>query len=239
MGDGGLSAGACMLSSVKYGLGRWRINSAYIGNEESDEAVKTATEKYVDQVKVTEYSHTDLVNKVVELLQKDAVIGLFQGRMEYGPRALGNRTVLYHAKDKTVNEWLNKRLKRTEFMPFAPVTTREIASKCFVGWRPDHITTKFMTECYDCTDEMKQKCPAVVHVDGTARPQIVERTDNPFYYDILEAWDQKTGGLCLVNTSFNQHEQPIVCKVEDAIESLLGDNVDCVVVNGKYIFEKK
>ena len=95
-----------------------------------------------------------------------------------------------------------------------------------------------MTECYNCTEEMKLNSPAVVHVDGTARPQIVGRDDNPFYYDIISSWYKETGGLCLINTSFNQHEEPIVCTVEDAIESLLGDNVDCVVVNGKYIIRK-
>ncbi|MEK6647296.1 MAG: carbamoyltransferase C-terminal domain-containing protein [Candidatus Firestonebacteria bacterium] len=238
MGDGGLSAGACLLSAVKRDLGRWRVKQVYLGNEESDEKIKVEVNKYNDSIQLTEYSHSDLVNKVIELLKNNTVVGLFQGRMEYGPRALGNRTVLYHCNDKGANDWLNKRLKRTEFMPFAPVTTKEIAPRCFVGWKPNHITTNFMTECYNCTEEMKLNSPAVVHVDGTARPQIVGRDDNPFYYDIISSWYKETGGLCLINTSFNQHEEPIVCTVEDAIESLLGDNVDCVVVNGKYIIRK-
>ena len=95
-----------------------------------------------------------------------------------------------------------------------------------------------MTECYDCTDEMKQNSPAVVHVDGTARPQIIAREDNPLYYDIVDGWHKETGGLCLINTSFNEHEHPIVCTIEDAVTSLLGDNVDCVLVNGKYFVKR-
>ena len=177
--------------------------------------------------------------KTVELIEKNTVVGLFQGRMEYGPRALGNRTVLYHAKDRSVNDWLNTRLRRTEFMPFAPVTTMELAPQCFLGWNPSHVTTKWMTECYDVTEELKTNAPAIVHVDGTARPQIIAREDNPFYYDVITAWHKKTGGLCLINTSFNEHEEPIVCTIEDAVESMLGDNVDCLVVNGKYLINKR
>lgn len=239
MGDGGLSGGACVLSAIKHGFGRWRVKQAYLGNEESEEKTKETLVKYADKITVAEHNMPDLVVKVVEMLKNNTVIGLFQGRMEYGPRALGNRTVLYHCGDKSVNDWLNKRLKRTEFMPFAPVTIKSLAPRCFIGWQPHHITTNFMTECYNCTEEMKQNSPAVVHVDGTARPQIIERADNPFYYDIIDCWNKSTGGLCLVNTSFNQHEEPIVCTVEDAVDSLLGDNVDCVVVNGKYIVRKK
>jgi len=238
MGDGGLSYGAALLSAKERGFPRVKLTGVYFGSESDDKKVKELFAEYKDSLSVEEYVNDELVGKVIELLEKDTIIGLFQGRMEYGPRALGNRTVLYHAKDPSANDWLNKRLRRTEFMPFAPITTKEIAPECFIGWKSTHITTNFMTECYDCTDEMKKKAPAVVHVDGTARPQVVAREDNPFYYDILKAWHEKTGGLCLINTSFNEHEQPIVCDVKDAIDSMLADNVDCVVINGKYIVKK-
>ena len=100
---------ACLLSAVKRDLGRWRVKQVYLGNEESDEKIKVEVNKYNDSIQLTEYSHSDLVNKVIELLKNNTVVGLFQGRMEYGPRALGNRTVLYHCNDKGANDWLNKR----------------------------------------------------------------------------------------------------------------------------------
>lgn len=237
MGDGGLSVGACLLSLQKRGIRPAFLKSMYLGNESTDENMTTTLAQYSDRVRVTSLTHEEMVKAVVGHIKNNTVIGLFQGRMEYGPRALGNRTILYHANDKTVNDWLNKRMRRTEFMPFAPVTTMDIAPCCFIGWQPHHVTTRFMTECYDCTEEMKRNSPAVVHVDGTARPQIIAREDNPLYYDIVHAWHQETGGLCLINTSFNEHEHPIVCTIKDAVESMLGDTVDYLVVNGKYLVE--
>jgi len=235
MNDGGLSAGAAMISAAKRGIKPSRVTHVNLGPASNDDEVEKAAKQFEGKVALKEFTYEDLVQKTLELLEKNTVIGLFQGRMEFGPRALGNRTILYHTKDKTVNDWLNERLHRTEFMPFAPVTTKELAPKCFIGWEPSHITTNFMTECYDVTNEFKENSPAVVHVDGTARPQIVEREDNPFYYDVIDAWHKKTGALSLVNTSFNEHEEPIVCTIEDAINSMLNDNVDCLVVNGKYL----
>ncbi|MEK7623077.1 MAG: carbamoyltransferase C-terminal domain-containing protein, partial [Patescibacteria group bacterium] len=238
MGDGGLSVGGCLLSLAARGIRPSPWQQVYLGNESNDADVRAVFEKYKDQIAVETLNQEEVAKRAVELLQKNTVIGLFQGRMEYGPRALGNRSIIYHANDKTVNDWLNKRMHRTEFMPFAPFTTMELAPRCFVGWQPSHVTTRFMTECYDCTDEMKQNSPAVVHVDGTARPQIIAREDNPLYYDIVDGWHKETGGLCLINTSFNEHEHPIVCTIEDAVTSLLGDNVDCVLVNGKYFVKR-
>lgn len=239
MNDGGLAVGAAILSAIKHGEPRTYPTSMYLGPESTNDEVERVAKHFGDKVTCTPLSHEDLVQKTVELIEKNTVVGLFQGRMEYGPRALGNRTVLYHAKDRSVNDWLNTRLRRTEFMPFAPVTTMELSPQCFIGWKPSHVTTKWMTECYDVTEELKTNAPAIVHVDGTARPQIIAREDNPFYYDVITAWHKKTGGLCLINTSFNEHEEPIVCTIEDAVESMLGDNVDCLVVNGKYLIKKR
>lgn len=238
MGDGGLSVGACLLSLKNRGIRANWMKNVYLGNSSTDAEIEQAVAAQKEKLKIESCEHEALVAKAVELLKQNKVIGLFQGRMEYGPRALGNRTILYHATDATVNDWLNKRMHRTEFMPFAPVTTMELAPKCFVGWQPDHLTTRFMTECYDCTPEMKKDSPAVVHVDGTARPQIIAREDNPFYYDVVTAWNKATGNLCLINTSFNEHEHPIVCTIDDAISSMLGDTVDVILANGKYLISR-
>src|SRR6185436_16040246 len=123
--------------------------------------------------------------KLAELLADNKVLALSHGRMEYGPRALGNRTMMYAAKDPKVNDWLNRRLNRSEFMPFAPVTLREHIQDMYVGIAPEPLAAKYMTVTYECTDRMKRESPACVHVDDSARPQVISRGQNPFYYDVL------------------------------------------------------
>ena len=127
--------------------------------------------------------------------------------MEYGPRALGNRTILYHGRDPKVNQWLNERLGRTEFMPFAPVTMWEAREKCYRHLSGGAHAAEFMTLTFDCTDFMRQTCPAAVHVDGTARPQLIRREKNPAYYDILREYEKLSGSPSTINTSFNMHEE--------------------------------
>ena len=173
----------------------------------------------------------------VETLQNDEVIGWYNGRMEFGPRALCNRSIIYHCNDESVNDWLNERMDRTEFMPFAPVTLEELAPKCYKGWEKDHIASKYMTVTYNCTDEMAENCPATVHIDGTARPQIVNEENNPKMYRFLKAWYEKTGGLSLINTSFNRHEEPIVNRPEEAISALKSGMVDLLII-GSYVARK-
>ena len=98
--------------------------------------------------------------------------------MEFGPRALGSRSILFHTKDKSANKWLNDRLKRTEFMPFAPVTLDKFASKCFKNFKKKDACSPYMTKTFNCKSDYIKKNPAVVHVDGTARPQVVKRKFN-------------------------------------------------------------
>ena len=156
--------------------------------------------------------------------------------MEYGPRALGNRSILYQATDPSVNDWLNKRLKRTEFMPFAPVTLAEFADQCYENLDGAKYAAKFMTITFNCSDWMKQHCPAVVHVDGTARPQLVDGDTNPSYVRILQEYHKLTGLPCVINTSFNMHEEPIVCSPADALRAFLEGGLDFLVM-GSYLLE--
>jgi hypothetical protein len=136
--------------------------------------------------------------------------------MEYGPRALGNRSILYHAKEPAVNQWLNQRLGRTEFMPFAPATLFEKRHDCYRNIDGGEYAAQFMTLTFDCTESMKRDSPAAVHVDGTARPQLVSATSNP----VFTAFSSTTTGIpSLINTSFNMHEEPIVCSPDDAIRA--------------------
>ena len=178
-----------------------------------------------------------LYARVAELLEQNKVVGVFTDRMEYGPRALGARSIMISACDAAVNQTVNQRLNRTEFMPFAPVTLASAAASMYVGFTDADVNTKFMTTCYDCTDQMKSISPAVVHVDGTARPQIISPDYGPkLYHGILTAYFERTGIPNLVNTSFNNHEEPIVCSPADAIDSLRKNNVDCVVTDDRIIW---
>jgi carbamoyltransferase len=152
-------------------------------------------------------------------LADGAVVARFNGKMEYGPRALGNRTILYQAIDPTVNHWMNEALQRTEFMPFAPVVLVEYAQQCFKNMAGAENSARFMTITFDCTDWMAKTFPGVVHVDNTARPQLVSRTDNPSMHRILMEYHHLTGLPCLINTSFNMHEEPIVCTPYDAVRA--------------------
>jgi carbamoyltransferase len=160
------------------------------------------------------------------------VVARFAGRMEYGPRALGSRSILVHAGDPTINTWLNARLKRTEFMPFAPVTLEEEADDCYTGLDGARHSARFMTVTTDCTESFKAQCPATVHIDGTARPQLVERNDDTGYRAILEAYRARTGFSTIINTSYNMHEEPIVCTPADAIRAFKLGHLDVLAIGG-------
>ena len=172
----------------------------------------------------------NLVNEITNQLKKSMVIGLVRGRMEFGPRALCKRSIIYKTSDNTINDWLNKRMSRTEFMPFAPVVREEVGKKAFIDFNPKDITLKFMTSTIKCSQEFIKKCPAVCHVDKTARPQIVSKKDDPFIWNLLKLWEKKSGELALVNTSFNTHEEPIICDNEDAFNALKRKVVDILYI---------
>jgi carbamoyltransferase len=225
MGDGGLTVGgACFVNFVLTGRAKVAMPTVYLGPDYSTAAIEVCLNQYAGRLA---WARTERrVQCIVEDLVAARVVGLFAGRMEFGPRALGGRSILYHGRDATVNDWLNKRLRRTEFMPFAPVTPEEYAAGCYKGWQPDHVAAHFMTRTYDCTPEFTARHPAVVHIDGTARPQIVNSAMNGNYYEIARAYCERTGERALINTSFNMHEEPIICSPRDAVESLLQDTVD-------------
>ncbi len=172
----------------------------------------------------------DIEAEVAALLAEGAVVARFDGRMEYGPRALGNRSILYRPDDPTVNDWLNAALHRTEFMPFAPAVIEENASRCFHGMEGAERTSRFMTITFDCKPVMRELCSGTVHIDGTARPQIVRSEDNPAFHRIIERFEQLTGIPAIINTSFNMHEEPIVCSPDDAIRAFVSSHLDYLAI---------
>ena len=236
MGDGGTGSGAALQVWAQEMLDQGKkpipkpIKDVYLGLSYSDEEIEAELRKAGLSF---EYCG-DIEGEIAELLSKGKVVARFNGRMEYGPRALGNRSILYQANDPSINDWLNERLKRTEFMPFAPVTLREYADECYLNMEGALHAAKFMTIAFDCTEWMKKSCPGVVHVDGTARPQLISREDNLSYYRILEEYMKITGLPSIINTSFNMHEEPIVCSPYDAIRSFKAGHLDYLAI-GNYL----
>lgn len=234
MADGGLGYGAAQhIYREKTGdLTRSPICDAYWGPEYSSQEIERALKKFG-----LTYQHRGeaIVQDIVDLLVRNKVVAHFNGRMEFGPRALGNRSILYSTTDPSVNDWLNRHLHRSEFMPFAPVTLAEHADECYLDIKGAEFTSEFMTITCDCTQKMQEQSPAVVHVDGTARPQLVSKQKNRRYYRIVEEYYRRTGIPSLINTSFNMHEEPIVCSPDDAIRAFLDGQLDALAIGDYWV----
>jgi carbamoyltransferase len=150
--------------------------------------------------------------------------------MEFGPRALGNRSMLARPTDARINDWLNQRLDRSEFMPFAPSVLEEHADAIFDNVAKARHTAEFMTITFDVKQEWRTRISAVVHVDGTARPQLVSTRTNPLYHRLISAYHRLSGIPLVLNTSFNVHEEPIVCAPPEAIRAYTERRVDCLAI---------
>ena len=226
MGDGGCGTGAALLEFAGCDRLSQRLDDVYWGPEFSADEIAEAL-----QTSQLQFTRHDPIEPILARLIADGkVVARFNGRMEYGPRALGNRSILYHAKEPEVNQWLNQRLGRTEFMPFAPATLYEKRGECYRNIDGADYAAQFMTVTFDCTDKMKCDSPAAVHVDGTARPQLVTQESNPSFHRIISEYYRLSGIPSVINTSFNMHEEPIVCTPDDAIRAFLQGNLDCLAI---------
>ena len=233
MGDGGLAFGAPLYELAQSdGLTPYRLESVYLGPEYGEDEMLLAIRD--SGLEPRRYDEVEPV--IAELLAQGRVVARFNGRMEFGPRSLGNRSILYHCCDASVNDWLNKRLDRTEFMPFAPATLEDEAAESFESLSGAEHTAEFMTITSDCSERFRRECPAAVHVDGTARPQIVRAATNPSFHRVLEEYRALTGVGTVVNTSFNMHEEPIVCTPDDAVRSFVRGHLDYLAI-GPFIVE--
>ncbi len=240
MDDGGLAVGSALAAQAAApgidpaGL-REPLRDMYHGPAYTDDYLEQA----IAAAGLAADWHEDIHEAIAERLAAGQVVARFHGRMEFGPRALGHRSILYQTTDPTVNNWLNDNLKRTEFMPFAPATLAEHAGACYHGLDGARDPARFMTITFDCTDAMRRQSPGVVHVDGTARPQIVDRATAPDFYEILRAYHRLTGIPSLINTSFNMHEEPIVCTPEDALRSFEQGSLDYLAMGSWLIGLRK
>lgn len=232
MGDGGCGTGAALLQFPATPCLCRPLSDVYWGPEFSEEEIGEALRR----AQLPAVQHSPIEPKIASLIAEGKVVARFNGRMEYGPRALGNRSILYHAKEPAVNQWLNQRLGRTEFMPFAPATLYDHRHACYVNVDGAEYAAQFMTITFDCTERMKRESPAAVHVDGTARPQLVTEQANPSFHQILTEYHRLTGIPCVINTSFNMHEEPIVCTPDDAVRAFLQGNLDYLAI-GRFLVQ--
>jgi carbamoyltransferase len=228
MTDQGIAAGAALAHlAATSGLRPQPMEHAYLGPGYDDEAIAAA----LDEADLPHERCVDIEARVAELVAGQQVVARFSGRMEYGPRALGHRSILVHTGDPAVNDWLNRRLGRSEFMPFAPATLAEHAAACYEDYGPGVAhAARFMTLTFRCSESMKKASPAVVHVDGTARPQVVHADASPGLHRILSLVHEHTGVPSVINTSLNVHGEPIVCSPADAIQMIRARRVHALAI---------
>jgi len=233
MSDEGLAVGAGLaLDAQLNGRSEGRYEPAqlpdvYLGDEFGEREIAEALREAGLEAK---HLPGNVEAEIGARLAEGKVVARFNGRMEYGPRALGNRSILYQPGDPSVNDWLNELLNRTEFMPFAPASLWEETDRLYDGPAGARDTARFMTITFDCSPWMREHCGGVVHVDNTARPQLVRCEDNPSFHKIIEEYQSHTGVPVIINTSFNIHEEPIVRTPEDAIRAFLQSKLDYLAI---------
>lgn len=233
-GDGGISAGAALYGYFKDSSDKIpKLSDVYFGpsftNNEIEEVLK------IRQIKYKYLNNKELVKKTAKLLADNKIIGWFQGRMEAGPRALGNRSILMDPRKEKNKNIINSRVKyREPFRPFCPSTIDKYAKDYFKNLSPN---PSYMIISFDVADDKKIEIPSVTHVDGTARPQVLKRKDNPLFYDLIEEFGKISGVPVLLNTSFNIRGKPVVLSPEEAIQCFYNTGLDFLVL-GNFLISK-
>jgi carbamoyltransferase len=239
-GDGGAAAGAALYGHHMV-LGRPRsfvMQHAFWGEEHGLEA----TRKFLDASGIRcEYFRREdaLIDRVVDRLQNGKVVGWLQGRFEWGPRALGHRSILADPRRAEMKDIVNTKIKfREPYRPFAPSVLAERAEEFFDLPQADrHYPARFMLYVTNVRETKRAEIPAITHVDGTGRIQTVRKEDNPRYYRLIEAFGEATGVPVLLNTSFNLRGEPIVNTPNEAFGTFARSGMDALVL-GDYMIEK-
>ncbi|MCJ7503509.1 MAG: carbamoyltransferase [Acidobacteriia bacterium] len=232
-GDAGLSLGAAfyVYHSILGQARCFEMIHTYTGPEHTSAEIKSALDKY--RLRYQEFADDEICKRTAELMTEKKVVGWFQGRMEFGPRALGNRSIVVDSRWPDMKDILNSRVKNREsFRPFAPSVLEEAAGEWFEQSYPD----PFMLKVYRVKDEKRGIIPAVTHVDGTGRLQTVSQKSNPQYWRLIKEFERLTGVPVILNTSFNENE-PIVCTPTQAIECFLRTRMDYLVL-GDHLVSK-
>lgn len=233
MSDQGLPHGGVLQFLLERdGLAAWlrqrhRLEHLYLGRDWGEEADRVLGG--TRGLRAADLEGLSPAAATAKRLLAGEAIAIFTKGMEYGPRALGARSILAAPFDVGINQSLNDRLDRSEFMPFAPVVREEDADRIFDLGKAKAYAARFMTITCDVRPEWRERIAASVHVDGTARPQVISRAANPLYHDIISEFAALTGVPVLINTSFNAHEEPIINTPGECARALLDDRVDGVV----------
>jgi carbamoyltransferase len=211
----------------------FEMRSAYWGPEYSDEEIRAVLQAY--RLPVEPLSDAQLFDSTARAIADGKVVGWFQGRLEWGPRALGNRSILVDPRRAEMKDLLNERIKRREpFRPFAPSILLERVGDYFEKSYPD----PFMIKVYPVKPEKRQVIPAVTHVDGTGRLQTVSRETNPRYWQLIKRFEDITGVPVVLNTSFNENE-PVVCTPKEAVECFLRTRMDVLALGNFFLTKER
>ena len=206
-------------------------NNVYVGPEYTNEKI----EKFLNSnnIPYKKFERVDLLKKTAELISEQNVVGWYQGRMEWGPRALGNRSILADPRNHQMKDILNEKIKHREsFRPFAPSILEEYSAEYF----DLNVPSPYMLLVAKI--KKPEAIPAVTHVDGTGRIQTVSKKSNPLYYDLINEFFKITGIPVLINTSMNVRGEPIVNTPEQAFSMMLKTDMDALVM-GNYLIQKR
>lgn len=230
--DSGTSLGAALyLHNKQYAVEKTGISNAFWGPEYDDQEILNILKRN----KISFEKHENISEKCAELLAKGKLIGWFQGRMEWGPRALGNRSILADPRKAEMKDVVNSSIKyREEFRPFAPAVLKEQADEYFEMPQEE---IPFMNIVVPVKEGKREIIPAVTHVDGSARVQTVTKEFNPLFRELIDEFGKITGVPVILNTSFNVKGEPIVCTPDDALRCFYGTGLDCLAL-GKYLVKK-
>ena len=235
-GDNGAALGAALYTyhSV-FGKGKRKlVDDLYFGSQYTDKQIEEILKK--QNLTYTKLSQNKLITKTAALLAKDTIIGWFQGKMEFGPRALGSRSILANPKNKRMKDRVNEVKMREQFRPFAASVLQDHVHELFDVPEKNHASP-FMNFVFQVKKERRNDISSIVHADNTCRIQTVSKQSNSLYYDLIEEFYKKTGIPCVLNTSFNTKIEPIVENPEQAIYDLLHTKLDYLVI-GSYFVKK-
>jgi carbamoyltransferase len=238
MGDEGLTIGACLSAMLEQNdLTHFLKKRRDLGTIYWGDIFNNITSQLENDFQII--TENNIPKQAAKLLNDGNVCALFTNGMEFGPRALGARSILINPADNKINDLVNKRLSRTEFMPFAPVIREERVDDVFVVTSANRNAMQYMTITCNVRLKWQDRIPAVVHIDGTARPQTIRHDQNPLYYEILQSFEDLTGLPCLVNTSFNAHEEPIINTPTEALKALRDNRIDYLITDSGIIGTKQ
>lgn len=236
--DGGALGAAFYAYHALLGKPRsYRQNTSYFGIDFSDREIEDFLKK--KKIRYKKLAESQLVQFLADKIRDGKVIGFFHGRAEWGPRALGSRSILADPRREKMKEVVNTKIKfREPYRPFAPVVLAEKAADYFEVLGLDHkYLTNFMLAVFPVKKQMRKIVPAITHVDGSARPQIITEEQNARYYNIVKAFGRKTGVYVLMNTSFNLKGEPIVNTPENAFNTFKASGLDYLALE-RYVVDK-